>query len=166
MPITLPRLLSKLSQEHHILDLLLPAMDCYIESPQNHCGDIRKRKLFSFWKQLFANVLQNRFSYKLGKFHRKTPVLGSSTRKETPTQVFSCALCQIFKNTFLYKTLPEAGSVVFMILHFMLSFLAGSVVFMILYLMFSFLAGSVVFIIFHFMLSFLRDFGTLCMNHL
>ena len=30
--------------------------------------------------------------------------------RETPTLVFSCGICGIFKNTFLYRTLPVAGS--------------------------------------------------------
>ena len=30
--------------------------------------------------------------------------------KETPTQVFSCEICEIFQNTFFYKTPPVAAS--------------------------------------------------------
>ena len=30
--------------------------------------------------------------------------------KETPTQVFSCEICEIFKNTFFYRTHPVAAS--------------------------------------------------------
>ena len=30
-------------------------------------------------------------------------------KKETPTQVFSCEYCKIFKNICLYKTPPVAG---------------------------------------------------------
>ena len=29
--------------------------------------------------------------------------------KETPTQVFSCEYCEIFKNTFFYRTPPVAA---------------------------------------------------------
>ena len=32
--------------------------------------------------------------------HRKTPALESLFKKETPTQVFSCEVCEVFKNTF------------------------------------------------------------------
>ena len=30
--------------------------------------------------------------------------------KKTPTQVFSCEICEIFKNTFFYRTPPAAAS--------------------------------------------------------
>ena len=33
--------------------------------------------------------------------------------KDTPTQVFSCKVCEIFKNTFFHKTHPVAASVTF-----------------------------------------------------
>ena len=33
--------------------------------------------------------------------------------KDTPTQVFSCKVCEIFKNTFSYKTPPVAASAFF-----------------------------------------------------
>ena len=45
-------------------------------------------------------------SWKFRKFHRKTPVLESRFDKvaglsqETLTQVFSCEICKIFKNTY------------------------------------------------------------------
>ena len=32
--------------------------------------------------------------------------------KETPTQVFPCELCEIFKNTFFYRTLAVAVSII------------------------------------------------------
>ena len=32
-------------------------------------------------------------------------------KKETPAQVLSCEFCEIFKNTFFYRTLPVAASV-------------------------------------------------------
>ena len=31
-------------------------------------------------------------------------------QKETPTKMFSCEFCDIFKNTFFYRTLPVAAS--------------------------------------------------------
>ena len=31
-------------------------------------------------------------------------------KKETLTQVFSCEICEIFKNTFFYRTLPVTAS--------------------------------------------------------
>ena len=34
-------------------------------------------------------------------------------KKETPAQVFSCELCEIYKNTFSYRTTPVAASVYF-----------------------------------------------------
>ena len=49
---------------------------------------------------------------------RKRPVLESLFNKftglqacETPTQVFSFEICELFKNTFLYRTPPLAASV-------------------------------------------------------
>ena len=32
-------------------------------------------------------------------------------KKETPTQVLSCKICEIFKNTFFYRTFPLAASI-------------------------------------------------------
>ena len=52
---------------------------------------------------------RKRCSYKFCKFHRKTPVL-ESFLKETPTHVFSCEICQIFKNTYFEKRLQTAAS--------------------------------------------------------
>ena len=43
-----------------------------------------------------------RCCYKFCKFHRKAPML------ESPTQVFSCEIFEIFKNTFIYRTPPVA----------------------------------------------------------
>ena len=51
-------------------------------------------------KQSFANVLQNMCSLKFRKFHRKISVLESFYQKQTPRQVFSYKICEIFKNTF------------------------------------------------------------------
>ena len=33
-------------------------------------------------------------------------------KKKTPTQVFSCKYCEIFKENVFYKTLPVAASVI------------------------------------------------------
>ena len=32
-------------------------------------------------------------------------------KKETPAQVFSCEFCEIFKNTFFYRTPPVTASI-------------------------------------------------------
>ena len=37
-------------------------------------------------------------------------VLDTLFNKETPTQVFSCEICEIFKNTFSYRTSLVAAS--------------------------------------------------------
>ena len=50
-------------------------------------------------KQLFADVLQNRCSWKYRNIHRKTPVLEQLYEKEFPAQVFPFEYCQIFKNS-------------------------------------------------------------------
>ena len=43
---------------------------------------------------------------KFPKFHRKTPLSESRfLKKETPTQVFSCEICEIFKNTYFEEHL-------------------------------------------------------------
>ena len=44
--------------------------------------------------------------------HRKTPVL-VSLFKSCRQEVFSCEICNIFKNTFFHRTPPEAASVIF-----------------------------------------------------
>ena len=43
---------------------------------------------------------------KFPKFHRKAPVSESHfLKKETPTQVFSCEICEIFKNAYFEEHL-------------------------------------------------------------
>ena len=66
-----------------------------------------------FQNQSFADVLKNRSSLKVHKIRRKTTVLKSLLqssfrftacniiKKETSAKIFFCALCEIFKNTFL-----------------------------------------------------------------
>ena len=53
------------------------------------------------------------------KYHRKTLVLGSlfnkvaglpNLLKETPSQVFSCKICKIFKNTYCEEQLRMTAS--------------------------------------------------------
>ena len=75
-------------------------------------------------KQSFADVLQNRCSYKFRKFHWKASVLESPFKKlhalrpnttllkETSTEVFSSEICGIFQNTFFCKTPLVVVSVV------------------------------------------------------
>ena len=67
--------------------------------PNNHF-------LKSVQKQSYADVLQNRCSWKL--CNSKTLVLESlfnRVEEETPTQGFSRKHCEIFRNNFVYKTL-------------------------------------------------------------
>ena len=50
---------------------------------------------------------------KFRKFHRKTPVLPDACnfiKKETPTQVFSSEICEIFKNTCFQENLRTTAS--------------------------------------------------------
>ena len=69
-----------------------------------------------FLEAATGGVLQNRCFSKFCKFHRKTPVLESLYDKvalyykKTPTQVFTCEICEIFKNTFFCRTPPVATS--------------------------------------------------------
>ena len=51
------------------------------------------------------SVLKN-----FAKFTRKH-LCWSLKKKNTPTQVFSCEFCEIFKNTSFYRTPPMAASV-------------------------------------------------------
>ena len=72
--------------------------------------------------QPFANVLQNRSSYKFLVIRKKISVLESLfnkvtglmtcnfIEKETPTQVLSCEYHKMFENSFFYGTPPEAAS--------------------------------------------------------
>ena len=66
-------------------------------------------------KQPFPDVLPNSCSSKFRKFHRKTPVLESLFTKvadlkacnvirDTPTNVFSREIREIFRNTIFYRT--------------------------------------------------------------
>ena len=59
---------------------------------------------FCVQKLSFADVPLKKCSEKFRKFDRKTPVLESVFEKETPTQVLSCKICEIFKNTFFKRT--------------------------------------------------------------
>ena len=63
--------------------------------------------------------VKKRNSWKSHKFHRNTPVLESllikwgpatSLKKETPTQIFSCKICEIFKNTYIEMDLCTPAS--------------------------------------------------------
>ena len=57
-------------------------------------------------KQVFLKVLQtSQESTCVGVFLKKTCRLKACNFiKKTPTQVFSCEVCEIFKNTFSYRT--------------------------------------------------------------
>ena len=73
-------------------------------------------------KQPFANVLQNRCSYKFPNIHKKISVLETIfnkvtglkacnfIKKETPTQVFSCEYHKMFENICFYGKPPVAAS--------------------------------------------------------
>ena len=75
------------------------------------------RNCMKIQQQSFTNVLKSRCSEKFRKFHWKAAALeflfneaeGPQPHlqlylKKTPTQMFSCETCEIFKNTFLYST--------------------------------------------------------------
>ena len=68
------------------------------------------REYVSVWLQSISSLWslsrsnhRRCFSQKCRKFHRKTPAWQSPT--ETPTQVFSCEIWEIFKNTYLKEHL-------------------------------------------------------------
>ena len=47
---------------------------------------------------------------KFHKFHKIAPVLESLFNKKTPTQVFSCQICEIFQKTYLEEHLRTTAS--------------------------------------------------------
>ena len=69
-------------------------------------------KLRFFWSSSVSVYLEE--SCKIGVFRNipwKAFVLESLFQKETSAEVFSCEYCQIFKNSFFYRTPPVAASV-------------------------------------------------------
>ena len=55
--------------------------------------------------------MKKRCSGKFRKCHKKKPVLESVfNKKETPTQIFSCEICEISKNTHFEENLLTAAS--------------------------------------------------------
>ena len=64
-----------------------------------HCKDmVEPYYIKGVQKQPFADILQNRCSWKFCKIHRKTPVLESLFNKVA--HMVSYYLCEIFKNTY------------------------------------------------------------------
>ena len=119
------QLLNKLSEILHKLFhfffffrivILTAASDSKPISNFNHLHQrsfLRKSRSQMFFK---IGVSKN-----FGKSHRKTPVLESlfnkvaglsfvTLSKKPPTQVFSCEICETFKNTYFHRTLPVAAS--------------------------------------------------------
>ena len=45
-------------------------------------------------------------SHKDSQYPQEIPVLESVFTKETPTQVFACKYCEIFRNSFFYRATP------------------------------------------------------------
>ena len=88
-------------------------------STQEKILTVRSRNRRSSCSQIFLkiSVLKN-FAIFTGKhqcwspFYRKLQVLKPAQvyQKETPTQVFSCEYCEIFKNSFLYRTTMVVAS--------------------------------------------------------
>ena len=58
----------------------------------------------------FAHVLQNRYSLKFHKFRRRTPALESLLNKVADSNAGIFEICEIFKNTFFYRTSPVTAS--------------------------------------------------------
>ena len=59
-------------------------------------------------KKLFLKISQ--YLQESTCVDRKVPVLEILFNKETPTRVFSCGYCEIFKNTYLEEHLRTAAS--------------------------------------------------------
>ena len=76
--------------------------DCNLLISKNQCSAQQVQDFLQ--KQSFAEVLQKRFSFKFRNIHRKAFVLESfrpaALLKEIPTQLISCEICEIFKNSF------------------------------------------------------------------
>ena len=95
---------------------------------RNVAAKTKKWFLRNFWEnsteKWFSSQLLSasfgvlrKLSLKILQYSRKTPVLESPFIKslyfikKTPTQVFSCVYCEIFKNTYFEKHLRKAASV-------------------------------------------------------
>ena len=68
-------------------------------NPQNICE-----------KQQTKVLCKKICSYKFRKFHRKTPEGLQLYKNETPIQVLSCEICEIFTNTYFAEHLQTAAS--------------------------------------------------------
>ena len=89
-------------------------------------------------KQACTDPFQCRCSWKFHKFYRKISVLESlflmtllalTLLKGTPTQAYSCEICEIFKNTFflqntdrgyfwkIYLDSPKKGGYILLVIH-------------------------------------------------
>ena len=68
-----------------------------------------------FQKQPPEVLCKKMCSLKVRKYLRKIPVLESVfnevTKKETPTQKFSCEICEIFKSPYFEEHLPTTASI-------------------------------------------------------
>ena len=63
-------------------------------------------------KKVFLEISQNSQKNSCTRVSFSTKLQASNViRKETLAQVFSCEFCEIFKNTFSYRTFPVAASV-------------------------------------------------------
>ena len=66
--------------------------------------------MFNLARRRCPKVFCKKMFLKLRKIHRKTPVLDSLLIKVGDLQVFSCELCEIFKNTYFEEHLQTAIS--------------------------------------------------------
>ena len=69
--------------------------------------------IFQFMEAATGGVLQKKVFTKISQISQETPVLGLGLQlyyKETPTQVFSCEICEIFKNTYFEEYLRTTAS--------------------------------------------------------
>ena len=95
---------------------------CFIGKLGKTCPNLSPAFKNHLQKQAFADILQNKCSEKIRKFHRKTPVLGAffnkvwgleaynfMKKRRDSKQMFAYEICDIF-NTFFYRTPPVASS--------------------------------------------------------
>ena len=66
------------------------------------------------WKKVFLEISQNseeNSSPRVSFLMKLQTEVFNFSKKETLTQVFSCEFCEIFQNTFSYRTFPVAAFV-------------------------------------------------------
>ena len=80
------------------------------EVPQVRTEAYLEPSLSSIIKLFYENTIFTKLFLQKSSIVDDRPWVCNFIKKETPTQVFSCEFCEIFKNTSFYGTLPAAAS--------------------------------------------------------